>query len=131
MGFFKKFHEKERFVKSLNSTFLVLIPKKGVVEDIKDLRSISLVGGVYKILTKALANRIKCVTETIISKSQNALVEGRHILNIVLLANEAVDSILRRKENVLLCKMDIEKAYDHISWEFVFQVLERTGFGLK
>ena len=115
MGFFKEFHEKERFVRSLNSTFLVLIPKKGVVEDIKDLRSISLVGGLYKILTKALVNRIKCVMETIISKSQNALVEGRHILNIVLIANEAVDSILRRKENVLLCKMDIENAYDHIS----------------
>ena len=61
MGFFKDFHERSRFVKSLNATFLVLIPKKSTVEDKKDLRPISLVGGLYKILSKVLANRIKRV----------------------------------------------------------------------
>ena len=114
MGFFKEFFEHSRFVKSLNATFLVLVPKRRTVEDLQDLRPISLVGGVYKILTKVLANRIKRVMGLIISQSQNAFVEGRQILDAVLIANEAVDSILRRKENGLLCKLDIEKAYDHI-----------------
>ena len=59
LGFFKEFHEHSRFVKSLNATFLVLIPKKQNVENLKDLRPISLVGGLYKILTKVLANRIQ------------------------------------------------------------------------
>ena len=36
VGFFKEFFEHNRFVKSLNATFLVLVPKKGIVEDIKD-----------------------------------------------------------------------------------------------
>ena len=54
----------------------------------------------------------------IISQSQNAFVERRQILDAVLITNEAVDSILRRKENGLLCKLDIEKAYDHISGIF-------------
>ena len=44
-GFFKEFNEQSRFVKNLNATFLVLIPKKHIVEDFKDLRPISLVGG--------------------------------------------------------------------------------------
>ena len=57
LGFFKEFYEHNRFIKSLNATFLVLIR----VEDFKDLRPISLVGGLYKILTKVLANRIKRV----------------------------------------------------------------------
>ena len=71
-------------------------------------------GGLYKILTKVLANRIKRVMGLTISQSQNAFVERRQILDTMLIGNEAVDSILRRKENGLLCRLDIEKAYDHI-----------------
>ena len=120
LGFFKEFHDQSRFVKSLNATFLVLIPKKQNVEDFKDLRPISLVGGLYKILTKMLANRIKRVIVKIISQSQSTFVEGRQILDAVFIANKVVDSILRRKQSGLVCKLDIEKAYDNISWQFVF-----------
>ena len=45
MGFFKEIYENNLFVRSLNSTFLVLVPKNENVVDIKDFRSISLVGG--------------------------------------------------------------------------------------
>ena len=67
LGFFKEFHEQGKFVRSLNATFLVLVPKKQNVEDLKDLRPISLVGGLYKILAKVLANRIKSVLGQVIS----------------------------------------------------------------
>ena len=70
LGFFKEFFEHSQFVKSLNATFLVLVPKRRTVEDLQDLRSISLVGGLYKILTKVLANRIKRVMGLIISVSE-------------------------------------------------------------
>ena len=59
LGFSREFFEHSRFVKSLNVTFLVLVPKRRTVEDLQDRRPISLVGGIYKILTKVLANRIK------------------------------------------------------------------------
>ena len=127
--FFKEFHDNARFVKNLNTTFLALIPKKQSVEDFKDLRPISLVGGLYKILSKVLANRIKRIMDKVISKSQNAFVEGRLILDVVLIANELVDFSLRRKKCGLVCKVDIEKAYDSISWEFLYQVFDRMGFG--
>ena len=61
MGFFREFHERGKFVKSLNATFLVLVLKKGGAEDLKDFRPISLVGSLYKLLAKVLANRIKKV----------------------------------------------------------------------
>ena len=93
----------------------MLIPKKGDAEDLKDFGPISLVGGLYKLLVKVLANILKRVIGKVISPAQNAFVDGRQNLDAALIANEGVDSWLRRKESGLLCKLDIAKAYDHIS----------------
>ena len=109
----------------MNATFLVLVLKKGGAEDLKDFRPISLVGSLYKLL----ANRIKKVMGKVISESQNAFVKGRQILDAVLIANEAVDSRLKDNVGGLLCKLDIEKAYDCVSWNFLLVVLKEMGFG--
>ena len=69
MGFFRELFEHNQFVKSLNAIFLVLVPKGSTIEDLKDLRPISLVGSLYKILSKVLANIIKRVMGLIISQS--------------------------------------------------------------
>ena len=53
---FHNFHTHAVFEKSLNALFLALIPKKVDVVEVKDYRSISLVGGIYKIISKVLAN---------------------------------------------------------------------------
>ena len=66
---FQRILERETFVKSLNSTFLVLIPKRGGVEDLKDFKPISLVGSLYKILAKVLANRLKKIMGDLVSDS--------------------------------------------------------------
>uniref|UniRef100_A0A2N9GHU0 Uncharacterized protein n=1 Tax=Fagus sylvatica TaxID=28930 RepID=A0A2N9GHU0_FAGSY len=54
---FHDFHEHCQFERSLNATFVALIPKKPGADDIKDFRPISLVGGMYKFIVKMLANR--------------------------------------------------------------------------
>ena len=131
MGFFKDFFEREKFVKSLNTTFLVLVPKKGGADDLSDFRLISLVGGLYKLLAKVLANRLKKVVGKVVSSTQNAFVEGRQILNAALIANEAINSLLKRNESGVLCKLDLEKAYDHINWDFLLIVMQKMGFGEK
>ena len=80
----------------------------GGVGDLKDFRPISLVGSLYKRLAKILANRLKKV----VNRAQNDFVGGRQILDASLIANKVRDSMLRKKEMGILCKLDIEKAYD-------------------
>ncbi|RVW53252.1 Transposon TX1 uncharacterized 149 kDa protein [Vitis vinifera] len=126
---FKEFYEDKSFAKSLNSTFLVLIPKKGGAEDLGDFRPISLLGGVYKLLAKVLSNRIKGVLDKVVSPDQNAFVKGRQILDASLIANEVIDYWLKRKEKGVICKLDIEKAYDSINWNFLMKVMRKMGFG--
>ncbi|RVW90722.1 putative ribonuclease H protein [Vitis vinifera] len=101
---FKEFHEQKAFLKSLNTTFLVLIPKKGGAEELGDFRPISLVGG--------------CINSWL-----------RQILDASLIANEVIDSWKKRGEKGLICKLDIEKAYDSVNWKFLMRVMQKWGLG--
>ncbi|RVW92453.1 hypothetical protein CK203_042697 [Vitis vinifera] len=98
---------------------------KGGADDLCDYRPISLVGGLYKLLAKVLANRLKKV----VSPTQNAFVEGRQILDATLIANETIDSLLKWDEYGVLCKLDLEKAYNHINWDFLLTMMQKWVLG--
>jgi len=117
MKMFAEFSATGKFVASLNSTFIALIPKNEGAIDIKDFRPISLVGSIYKLLSKVLARRLKGVIGSLISENHNAFVGGRQLLNAVLIANELIDSRLKSGREGVVCKLDVEKAYDHVSSE--------------
>ena len=99
--------------------------------NIKDFRPIRLIGSIYKLLTKVLANRLKGVLDGLVSETQNAFVGGRQMVDSVLIANECLDSQLKSGVSGILCKLDIEKAYDHVNWNCLIQLLGRMGFGSK
>ena len=77
MGLFKEFYEHKKFVRNLNTTFLVLIPKTSDAEDLKYYRPISLVGCLYKLLAKVLANRIKRVIGNVDFPCQTCFCGGK------------------------------------------------------
>ena len=64
-------------------------------------------------------------------KTQGTFVEGRQILDAMLIANEAIDSVLKNNEIGILCKLDIEKAYDNVHWFFLLTIIQKKGFGEK
>ena len=69
LAMFVEFYQHSKFEKSLNATFVALIPKKNGASNIRDFRPISLVGNVYKILAKVLANRLKKVLGQLTSET--------------------------------------------------------------
>jgi hypothetical protein len=115
MQMFSDLHSRGLFEKSLNASFISLILKILGAIALKDFRTISLVGGIYKIISIDLANRLKTVMEKVISKSQSPLIKGRQILDLILIGNECIDIRLRFGELDVIWKMDLKKAYDHVN----------------
>lgn len=81
----------------------------------KDIKPISLVGGLYKLLAKVLANLLKTIVGEVVSDTQHDFIQGRQISDALLIASEAINSKLKGNIPSLFLKMDIEKAYDHVN----------------
>jgi len=83
---------------------------------------------VYKIISKILSLRLKRVLNKVIDPRQSAFLEGRGLLDSVLVANETLEEVKRKKEECVVFKVDYEKAYDSVSWEYIYYMLGRLGF---
>ncbi|XP_059070959.1 uncharacterized protein LOC131862033 [Cryptomeria japonica] len=103
---------KGKFVREINNTVLVAIPKKPNPSTFDDLRPIALCNTIYKIITKALANRLKKVLPNIISLEQNGFTPGREIIDSIILTTKTMHSITTVRLKAMVIKLDISKAYD-------------------
>jgi hypothetical protein len=89
MRFISEFHLNGKLTKGLNSTFIALISKVDSPQRPNDFRPISLVGSLYKILAKLLANRLRMVIGSVISEAQTIFIKDMQILDGILIANES------------------------------------------
>nr|GEU96677.1 RNA-directed DNA polymerase, eukaryota [Tanacetum cinerariifolium] len=117
--------------KGCNSSFIALILKIPNANLVKDFKPISLIGSIYKIIAKILTNRLVGVLGGIINEVQSDFIKDRQILDGPFILNEVMSWCKRKKKQTLLFKVDFEKAYDSVRWDFLDDVLNKFGFGEK
>nr|GEX38647.1 RNA-directed DNA polymerase, eukaryota, reverse transcriptase zinc-binding domain protein [Tanacetum cinerariifolium] len=119
------------FPKGCNSSFIALIPKTQNAKSVKDFFPISLIGSLYKIIAKILANRLSSVIPDLISDVQSAFISNRQILDGPFIPNELLSWCKYKKLKAMIFKVDFEKDFDSIRWDYLDDVLKSFGFGDK
>nr|GEV53302.1 tubulin alpha-2 chain [Tanacetum cinerariifolium] len=119
------------FPKGGNSSYIILIPKTPNANMVKDFKPISLIGSMYKIISKILANRLAVVLGGLVSEIQSAFVAGKQILDGPFILNELVQWCKKKNKQSLVFKLDFEKAYDSVRWDNLDDIMRKFGFGEK
>ena len=96
-------------------------------------RPISLINFNYKIISKILSNRLKPLLHKIVSPTQFAFLKGRSIHNNTILAYAVFHSMKQKKGNggLMALKLDMEKAFDYMKWNFLLKIFYLLGFHPK
>ena len=110
---------------AFNTTFFSLIPKEHGADSPGKFRPISLCIVILKLITKVMENRLKPLMPSL---EQSSFVEGRKIFDGVILTQEVIYSLKKTKSPAMLIEVDLEKAYDKISWKFLKAMLKAFGF---
>ncbi|GKB12941.1 RNA-directed DNA polymerase, eukaryota [Tanacetum coccineum] len=127
----KWFFDHSSFSRGCNSSFVALIPKNSDPKFVTDFRPISLIGCLYKVVTKILALRLSAIISGLISDVQTAFVPGRQILDGPFIINELLAWCKHYKHQAMVFKVDFAKAYDSVRWDYLMDVLKSFGFGDK
>lgn len=131
MRFVKHFEKHCTLARGCNSSFITLAPKVKDPSSLADYRPISLIGCMNKIISKILASRMKKVIGKIIGEEQYAYIEGRNILDGPLIVNEVYSWAKKEKKKLLILKVDFEKAFDSVNWNYLDSILCKWDLGIN
>lgn len=113
----------------INSTAIALVPKSAGASDMSQFRPISCCNTLYKCISKLLVSRLKHIMPTLISQNQSAFIKGRSIGDNIMLAQAICkDYHVNRGVPRCLLKLDIQRAFDSMNWEFILETLHRMNF---
>ena len=121
--------DRDELSHEINSTGIVLIPKVNHPESLNQFQPISLCNVRYKIITKVVANRLKNIMAKLVGPMQSSFLPGRHITDNIVIAQEVIHSMNNKKGRMgrMAIKIDLEKAYDILSWDFIEDTLKDIG----
>lgn len=108
---------------------IIVIPKPGKDPSIPDnYRPIALLNSDYKIFTKTLANRLSKILPSLIHKDQVGFVPTRHAGDNTRRTIDLIDLLTRTNIQALILSLDAQKAFDRLSWPYMFAILVKYGF---
>ncbi|XP_061342523.1 uncharacterized protein LOC133288720 [Gastrolobium bilobum] len=127
--FQKHWHLVGESVKGINTSLICLIPKKDSPDTMKEFRPISLCNVVYKVVTKIITERLRGFMPRVVGPNQCSFIKGRQSADNIIIAQEVVHSMKEKKgwKGWMMIKVDLEKAYDRLSWKFIKETLEDVG----
>ena len=114
---------------SLKEGTISLLFKKGEKKDLKNWRPLTLLGVDCKIIAKAIFLRIQEVIERLVGVEQTCVVPGRSMCDNLALIRDSYLYAIDRNVPLCIAGLDLEKAFDRISHEYLKQALVRFGFG--
>nr|XP_043623020.1 uncharacterized protein LOC122594653 [Erigeron canadensis] len=125
----QEFFSTGKLLGEINATTIALIPKVSTPSKVSEFRPIACCNVIQKCISKILTNRIQSGLANIVHFNQSAFVPGRHIQDNILIAQELLKGY-NRKNRPKRCAMqiDIQKAYDIVSWDFLESILNKFRF---
>lgn len=120
MNFLLRIFIRGKLSFGLNDSLICLLSKMTHPEDFSQFSPISLCNVLVKLISKVLANRLKLLMFKLAGKCKLSFIPGRTMMDNIIIAQEMVQSIRRRKGNQtsFILKVDLEKAYDIMDWSF-------------
>ncbi len=128
MGILSHLHSGHLDLAPINQSWICLIPKKLAPMEVRDYRPISLVNDLSKIISKVLAFQLQSVLDELINPFQTAFVKGRTLQDNFLTAHILSHHLHSSGQRASLLKIDFDRAFDQVSWEFLFGLLRARGF---
>lgn len=125
---FEEFWTSSKLPRGSNVAFVALIAKIDNPMGLKDYKPISMVGCIYKMISKLLARRLQKVMNSLVGPHQSSFIAGRQILDGALIAGEIIESCKKKKIKSTILKVDFHKAFDSVSWSFLEWTLIQMNF---
>ena len=123
------FFQNTSLIPAFNSTIVALVPKCKNPSSMKEFRPIFCCSVIYKCITKILANRMQKFLPNIIGRNQSAFTVGRSSSDNIFMAQELVKGYGRANlSSRCALKIDLQKAFDTLNWNFVMDVLASFKF---